>query len=123
MATAQFELNYEKSSRVVEGVSKDEEIRKLKIRIAIKEDEVEELNEQLAKEEERADLILQDLEGAAARADDRDGEIRQLLNELRVKSRELETAKVGTYRSFCITMADLSTGRGCCYERYFERYD
>jgi uncharacterized coiled-coil protein SlyX len=66
----------------------------LKFRVAIIEDEVEELNEQLAKEEERGDLMLQDLEDATARADDLDGEAQQLLNELRVKSRELDAARV-----------------------------
>jgi uncharacterized coiled-coil protein SlyX len=66
----------------------------LKFRVAIIEDEVEELNEQLAKEEERGDLMLQGLEDATARADDLDGEAQQLLNELRVKSRELDAARV-----------------------------
>ena len=76
-------------------MAKDEEIRKLKFRVACLEDDVEELNEQLAKEEERADLMLQDLDDATARADDLDGEAQALLNDLRVKSRELETARVG----------------------------
>jgi chromosome segregation ATPase len=91
--TAHFELNYEKSSRIVEGVAKDEEIRQLKFRIAVMEDEVEDLNEQLAKEEERADLMLQDLEDATAKADNLDGEAQDLLNELRIKNRELDTAR------------------------------
>jgi uncharacterized coiled-coil protein SlyX len=78
---------------MVEGVAKDEEIRQLKFRIAVMEDEVEDLNEQLAKEEERADLMLQDLEDATARADSLDGEAQDLLNELRVKNRELDTAR------------------------------
>jgi hypothetical protein len=60
------------------------------------EDDVEELNEQLAKEEERADLMSQDLDDATARADDLDGEAQGLLNELRVKSRELETARASS---------------------------
>lgn len=87
-------MNYEKSSRIVEGVAKDEDIRKLKVKMAIKEDEVEELNEQLAKEEERADLLIQDLEDANARTDDLDADVQQLMNELRVKTRELDTARV-----------------------------
>jgi len=66
----------------------------LRFKIAIIEDEMEELNEQLAKEEERADLLVQDLEDANARTDDLDADVQQLLNEVRVKSRELDTAKV-----------------------------
>ena len=94
--TVQFELNYEKSSRIVEGVVKDEDIRKLIFKIAVLEDEVEDLNEQLAREEERADILMQDIEDANARSDHLDEEVQQLSNELRVKSRELETAKAST---------------------------
>jgi TolA-binding protein len=88
-------LNYERSARIVEGVTKDEAIRQLKVRIHVIEDEVEELNEQLAKEEERSDGLVQDLEEAVAKFDELDGENQTLSNELRVKSRELENAKVG----------------------------
>jgi uncharacterized coiled-coil protein SlyX len=95
LQTTQFELNYERSSRIVEGVTKDEDIRKLKVRIHVIEDEVEELNEQLAKEEERSDGLVQDLEEAMSKFDELDGENQGLSNELRVKSRELENAKVG----------------------------
>lgn len=72
---------------------KDEEIRKLKFRLTCMEDDVEDLNEQLAREEERADLMLQDLDDATARVDELDGEAQGLHNELRIKARELETAK------------------------------
>jgi hypothetical protein len=95
--TTQFELNYERSVRIVEGVTKDEEIRKLRLRIHIIEDEVEELNEQLAKEEERSDGLIQDLEEAILRSDELDEENQGLSNELRVKSRELENAKVSCW--------------------------
>ena len=51
-------------------MAKDEEIRKLKFRVACLEDDVEELNETLAKEEERADLLLQDLDEERARSEE-----------------------------------------------------
>ena len=44
LTTARYELNYEKSSRIVQGVAKDEEIRKLKFSMAVKEDEIEDLS-------------------------------------------------------------------------------
>jgi len=101
--TTQFELNYERSSRIVEGVTKDEDIRKLKLRIHVIEDEIEELNEQLAKEEERSDGMVQDLEEALAKIDELDGENQGLSNEMRVKSRELENAKVSFgFRRVCL---------------------
>jgi hypothetical protein len=58
------------------------------------EDEAEELNETLAKEEERADLMLQDLEEAVGRAEEMEAEAGVLEGELRVRTRELETARV-----------------------------
>jgi uncharacterized coiled-coil protein SlyX len=97
LSTAELELNYERSLRIVEGVSKDEDIRKLKIRIHIVEDEVEELNEQLTKEEERSDGLVQDLEEAVAKMDELDAENQALVTDLRVKSRDLENTKVCYY--------------------------
>lgn len=94
LQTTKFELNYERSSRIVEGVAKDEDIRKLRFKIAVMVDEIEELNEQLAKEEERADGIAQDLEDAVAQTGELDATVQQLSNELRLKTRELEAAEV-----------------------------
>jgi uncharacterized coiled-coil protein SlyX len=94
LSTTELELNYERSLRIVEGVTKDEDIRKLKIRIHIVEDEVEELNDQLAKEEERSDGLVQDLEEAVAKMDELDAENQGLLTDLRVKNRDLENTKV-----------------------------
>lgn len=94
LQTAKFELNYERSSRIVEGVAKDEDIRKLRFKIAVMEDEIEELNEQLAREEERADLVAQDLEDAVVQTGELDATVQQLNNELRLRTRELEAAEV-----------------------------
>lgn len=94
LQTTQFELNYERSSRIVEGVAKDEEIRKLRFKIAVMDDEIEDLNEQLAKEEERADGIAQDLDDAVVQTGELDATVQQLNNELRAKTRELEAAEV-----------------------------
>jgi len=95
LQTTKFELNYERSSRIVEGVAKEEDIRKLRFKNAVMEDEIEDLNEQLAKEEERADGIAQDLEYAITQTGELDANVQQLTNELRLKTRELEAAEVG----------------------------
>ncbi|TID22373.1 GTPase-activating protein [Venturia nashicola] len=93
LQTTKFELDFERSSRIVEGVAKDEDIRKLRFKIAVMEDEIEELNEQLAKEEERADLVAQDLEDAVAQTGELDATVQQLSHELRMKTRDLEAAE------------------------------
>lgn len=106
LQTTKFELNYERSSRIVEGVAKDEDIRKLRFKIAVMEDEIEELNEQLAREEERADLVAQDLEDAVAQTGALDATVQQLNNDLRLKTRDLEAAEVCSsddYTRFLLT--------------------
>ena len=65
--------------------------------MACMEDEMEELNEQLAREEERADLMLQDLDEAVERVGELEGEVGGLGNELRVRGRELEGARVSSF--------------------------
>lgn len=107
LQTTKFELNYERSSRIVEGVAKDEDIRKLRFRIAVMEDEIEDLNEQLAREEERADGIAQDLDDAIIQTAELDTTVQQLNNELRLKTRELEAAEVG----YAITFSQSSANR------------
>ena len=95
-------MNYQISSRIVEGITKDEDIRKLRVKIHIIEDEVEELIDQLTKEEERSDNLVRDLEETTAKSDELDIENQQLTNDLRIKSRELDNAKVCRIPSFIL---------------------
>ena len=46
LQTATFELNYERSARIVENVCRDEESRKLSLQLALLENENEELHNQ-----------------------------------------------------------------------------
>jgi chromosome segregation ATPase len=99
LQTAQCTLDYERSSRIVEVVERDEDIRNLKCRILLLEDENESLDDQLAAEEEKADALQQRLDTAEATADDLDAEVQRITSELRVTSRELENATVRTVLS------------------------
>jgi chromosome segregation ATPase len=94
LQTAQCTLDYERSSRIVEVVERDEDIRNLKCRILLLEDENESLDDQLGAEEEKADALQQRLDTAEATADDLDAEVQRITSELRVTSRELENATV-----------------------------
>src|SRR4051812_33372446 len=94
LRTATLELNLERSTRAVETVKKDEDIRKLRLQLVLLEDENEELNTQLIQEEEHTDTLQQDLDDALARSTRLEDEISNLTNELRIKTREVETMKV-----------------------------
>ena len=94
LQTANFELNYERSSRAVECVIKDEDIRKLKYQVLLLEDQNEELVEQLDKEEALAHTLEQDLEDALVRCEKLDNEVLRLNEELRVRLRESSTMRV-----------------------------
>jgi len=100
LQTATFELNYERSSRIVENVAKDEDIRKLKFQILLLEDENDELHEQLTQEEDRADGLEHDVEDAAARSEELEVELQNVSNELRIKLRETDTLKVRLFGAF-----------------------
>ncbi|KAF2436305.1 hypothetical protein EJ08DRAFT_674841 [Tothia fuscella] len=93
LSTTQYELNYEKSSRIVDSITRDEESRKLRVKIHILTDDIEELNEQLAKEEERSDSLIEELDVERKRSDELDGNVMGLNVELRSRSRELENVK------------------------------
>jgi bacterioferritin (cytochrome b1) len=79
----------------VESIVKDEDIRKLKCRILLLQDENDCLNEQLANEEEHADELLQRLELLEGEVEELEVANTTLENDLRIKTREYENAKVG----------------------------
>jgi hypothetical protein len=94
LQTAQCTLDYERSSRIMEAVERDEDIRNLKCRILLLEAENESLDEQLAAEEEKADTLQRDFDAAEATADELDAEVQRITCELRTTRRELENATV-----------------------------
>jgi predicted nucleic acid-binding Zn-ribbon protein len=95
LQTATYAANYERSSRIVESVTKEEEIRKLNCQIFLLQDEIETLNDQLESEEDNVDDLEERLIDEQYRADDRDNEAYRLSNELRIMTREVQITKVG----------------------------
>lgn len=96
LETAQLTTEYERSAAEVRLTVKDEELRKLRVRILLLEDEVDFLNGQLAKEEEHVDGLQRDLSSANDQLLDMDSNSQKLQNDLRVKERELNLLKVGS---------------------------
>ena len=94
LQTLTFELNHERSIRSVEAVSKDEDIRKLRLQLLLLEDENEELHNQLVSEEERSDNLEQDRDDALLRVGELGTELQEATNDIRLQTRELESLKV-----------------------------
>ena len=94
MQTAYFELNYERTSRAVECVIKDEEIRRLKYQLLRLKDHDEEVVELLDTESAHACNLERDLEDALTRCEKLDSEVQRLNEELRVRLRESSTMRV-----------------------------
>ncbi|KAF2755798.1 hypothetical protein EJ05DRAFT_478758 [Pseudovirgaria hyperparasitica] len=89
LQTTKFELDYERSARVVEIVAKDEELRKLRVHLQLLEDENDELHEQLGDEEGRAEDLEAKIDDTHALLEEAELAKVNLTNELRLKEREL----------------------------------
>lgn len=94
MQTAYFELNYERTSRAVECVIKDEDIRRLNLQLLRLKDHDAEVVELLDSETLLACNLERDLKDALARGEKLDSEVERLNEELRVRLRESSTMRV-----------------------------
>lgn len=92
--TAYYEINYERSQRMVDAAVRDEDVRKLKFQILLLEDENEDLLEQLTKEEENAEMMRADLDQIRAHEEDLENENQSLSNQLRVQGKEADGMRV-----------------------------
>jgi chromosome segregation ATPase len=94
LQTAIHTLNYERSSRTVDAIKSDEDVRKLKVQILLLQDDNDVLKSRLASEEQDADNLQLKLEDAESRSADLQDANSQLTNDLRSRIRELESTKV-----------------------------
>lgn len=93
LQTANYELSYERSIRALQAVSKDEDIRKLRLQLLLLEDENEELHEQLGSEEAKSGNLESDLDEALVALEQAETEAREVGQELRVQLRELDNVR------------------------------
>jgi hypothetical protein len=92
--TANYSIEYERSHQIINQIIRDEDIRKLKCQILLLQDENDALNDQLATEEENADVLQLRLEYAENAVDELELLVQQFENDLRIRDREYDTAKV-----------------------------
>jgi chromosome segregation ATPase len=94
LRTASLELSLERSKHSVEIVTKDENIRKLRLSECLLQDQVDELHEQLDEEQARSDGLENALDDALLSLDQHKAEAELAQNQIRTQSREVANLKV-----------------------------
>ena len=89
-----MELRYERAANSIELLAKDEQLRKMRIRNLLLGDELDALNEKLFEEFERGDGAELEAQSWQADAEDASEKLERTTNELRLKTRDLDTLKV-----------------------------
>lgn len=91
------ELRYQQSTSAIDLLVKDEEIRRTRLGQLLLEDDIDRLNEQIIDEAERGDAAEAQVASWREEAEDTGDRLERTLNELRARTRELETLKVTAY--------------------------
>ena len=94
MAHCALELAYEKSLQQTEAVYDEESARQLRKQILLLEDDNDNLHEQLASSDAHLDELQRVAEGLRSQLDVAHNSLESTHNDLRLKSREIETLKV-----------------------------
>lgn len=92
--SASLELNYERSTHLVDIISKDENLRKLRFDMHKLEDDNEELRELLTHEEDRSEALEKTVNDNLARAEDAESHAIDLQTDLQAAEQELSILRV-----------------------------
>lgn len=101
------ELAYEKSLQQIEFLCQEESARRLRVQILLLKDKNDSLHNQLAQENNRTGELTKIGQGLRAQLHTSLNSLENLQSDLRLKSREIETLKVG----HSIARAVLSQGK------------
>ncbi|KAL1310811.1 hypothetical protein AAFC00_001050 [Neodothiora populina] len=96
LQSSQLELAYNRSTHLIDILSKDESIRKLRAQSHILEDDSEELRDLLAQEEDRAESLEKLVQDNLARAEDAEARATDLEAELRAMDQEVSMLRAET---------------------------
>lgn len=88
--SAALELKYTKNSHLVDIISKDEDIRRLRFDIHVLEDDNDELRDQLMQEQDRSDAFEKLVKENLLRAEDAEAQMQELETDLRQREQELQ---------------------------------
>nr|XP_023927809.1 intracellular protein transport protein USO1-like [Quercus suber]POE91519.1 hypothetical protein CFP56_14627 [Quercus suber] len=86
-----LELKCERQATIVELLAKDEDIRQLRIDIHVLEDDYDDLRNLLTQEEDRSDKFEQLVNSNLLRAEEAEGQLQQITEELRIRENDLAT--------------------------------
>lgn len=93
LKTTILELEFERSTRAVEILGKDESIRLLREQECMWEDRYNALYTDLEQEQTRSDALADKSEALRAKLDESNEVVRRMSNESRTKTREIEAMK------------------------------
>jgi len=91
------EIRYQQSTCAIDLLVKDEEIRRSRLGQLLLGDDIDRLNEQILDEAGRGDAAEAQVANWREEAEDTSDRLERTLNELRARTRELETLKVMAY--------------------------
>lgn len=90
-----LELKYERSNHLVDIITKDESIRKLRFEVHVLEDDCDELRDLLAKEEDRSDKLERIVKDNLTRAEEAEAALTGVEDEIAARDQELSILRVG----------------------------
>ncbi|TKA83269.1 hypothetical protein B0A55_00804 [Friedmanniomyces simplex] len=93
LTSSALELKYARSAHLVDIISKDEDVRRLRFDLHILEDDNDELRELLTQEEHRSDAFERYVNENLARAEDAEAQLQVLEEDMRAREQELMTMK------------------------------
>ncbi|WPH00306.1 Hypothetical protein R9X50_00313100 [Acrodontium crateriforme] len=91
LVSSALELKYERSTHLVDIISKDEDVRRLRFDIHVLEDDNDELRELLAQEEDRSDAFEKLVNDNLARAEDAEARLQEIEADLRAREQEFSS--------------------------------
>ncbi|KAK5138000.1 hypothetical protein LTR08_005797 [Meristemomyces frigidus] len=107
LTSSAHELKYERSAHLVDILSKDEDIRRLRFDIHILEDDSDEVRELLQQEEDRSDAFERLVSENLARAEGAEAQLRE--NEADLRGREQELLTLGAEKNALLCSTEDAT--------------
>jgi len=95
LQSSALELKYERSNHLVDIITKDEGIRKLRFEVHVLEDDCDELRDLLAKEEDRSDKLERIVKDNLTRAEEAEAALTVVEDEMTAREQELSMLRVG----------------------------
>ncbi|KAI9812631.1 MAG: hypothetical protein M1827_004620 [Pycnora praestabilis] len=88
-----LELAYEQNVRQIDAIYEEERLRQLRLRVLLMEDQNNDLHDELAQDDDRIDELERIAEDGRGRLEEANAVLQKVQNDLRARTRELETVK------------------------------